>query len=165
ARSGLLIFESGDRAFSPAKLADVAQAVQFNYSEADRRLVMEVAAAAAIALPVGCTIQAAVDIANDHRPDLRDLVRDLLAAMRRATLHASSPVVWPGCGAAVLGMDGFAVPKGRKKSSKATGSSGDESGWSSTGASRPPKERAAAGGDGRSRQSAKRHTSGSRSGS
>ncbi|CAB1119676.1 unnamed protein product [Ectocarpus sp. CCAP 1310/34] len=138
ARSSLLVFEPGDRSFSPAKLSDVAQAVHFNCAEGDRRLFMEVAAAAAIAVPAGFTIQDAVTTAND-------LARIIAASSaRQATEHASSPVVWPSCGGAMSEADaGFAVSKaGRSKSKQAhrsgkvSGSSGDESGWSSAGTSR-----------------------------
>ncbi|CAB1096810.1 unnamed protein product [Ectocarpus sp. CCAP 1310/34] len=88
--------------------------------------------------------------------------------MRAATMNATSPVVWPGCTVAAPASSAFQQPKaGRIKAKPAQrtvreSSSGEGSDWSSRGTSRRPPEPPSSVGDGRARQQAKRHTSGTR---
>ncbi|CAB1117023.1 unnamed protein product [Ectocarpus sp. CCAP 1310/34] len=126
---------------------------------------MDLAAGVSTALPSAASIQDAADVANGSRPDLQDAVRCLLVAMRAATMNATSPVVWPGCTVAAPASSAFQQPKaGRVKAKPAQrtvleSSSGEDSGWSSAGASRRPPEPSSPACDGQARQQAKRHTS------
>ncbi|CAB1105620.1 unnamed protein product [Ectocarpus sp. CCAP 1310/34] len=85
--------------------------------------------------------------------------------MRAATMNATSPVVWPGCAVATPAASAFQQPKAGLVKTKPVqpivreSSSGEDSGWSSAGASRPPAEPSSLASNGRARQQAKRHTS------
>ncbi|CAB1100713.1 unnamed protein product [Ectocarpus sp. CCAP 1310/34] len=105
------------------------------------------------------SIQDAADAANGSRLDLHDVVSRLLVAMRAATMNLTSPVVWPGCAMATPASPAFQQPKtGRVKAKPVQpivvleSSSGEDSGWNSAGASRPPPEPSSLAGNGRARQ-------------
>ncbi|CAB1108699.1 unnamed protein product [Ectocarpus sp. CCAP 1310/34] len=73
-------------------------------------------------------------------------------------MNATSPVVWPGCAVATPASPAFQQPKaGRVKARPVQAivresSSGEDSGWSSTGAACPPPEPSSLAGNGRARQ-------------
>lgn len=133
---------------------------------------MELASQVAIALPAGSSIQDAVDAANDCRRISR--TSWVIFSWQCVTLRHMVRHRWCGQVAArwLQGLLGVPAAQGRPPEVQAVtafrageqqGSSGNESGWSSTGASRQPPEPSSSAGDGRARHHAKRHSSGSRS--
>ncbi|CAB1098911.1 unnamed protein product [Ectocarpus sp. CCAP 1310/34] len=106
---------------------------------------MDLAAGVSTALPSAASIQDVADAVNGSRPDLHDVVSFLLVAMRAATMNATSPVVWPGCAVATPAASAFQQPKAGRVKTKPVqpivreSSSGEDSGWSSARASRPPR--------------------------
>ncbi|CAB1108675.1 unnamed protein product [Ectocarpus sp. CCAP 1310/34] len=128
----LLAFRKGDSAFAKGQLADMAQAIQFDFPPGDRDRVLRAAETVAIVMPPNSTVEDAVRAARARGSPFLDKVEYLLGSLRAAHGNATDPVVWPGCHRSapppVPAFEDFTSKKKAPVKSGGRGSGGGDSG-------------------------------------